>query len=192
MDESIALVELSKSGRRACVKTFEYAHIEVGSKIWFPRRHLGDADARPLDDAADCGFWGAAGRRHVLRVATYAFATRHAARLRGLFDRVVFDEAHCLRNEKTRRHAALLDVARHAPVVHCLTGTPVVNASTDVLSLFRVLGYGGPRPAVWNSNLQPDFNVRVYDSFDASSSAVLREIDESNRFVQKSAESTSI
>ena len=146
MNGSIALVEFSKPSRRACVKTFEYAHIEVGSKIWFPRRHLGDADARPLDDAADCGFWGAAGRRHVLRVATYAFATRHAARLRGLFDRVVFDEAHCLRNEKTRRHAALLDVARHAPVVHCLTGTPVVNASTDVLSLFRVLGYGGPRP----------------------------------------------
>ena len=46
--------------------------------------------------------------------------------------------------------------------------------------------------AVWNSNLQPDFNVRICDSFDASSSAVLRELDESNRFVQKSAESTSI
>ena len=46
--------------------------------------------------------------------------------------------------------------------------------------------------AVWNSNLQPDFNVSICDSFDASSSAVLRELDESNRFVQKSAESTSI
>ncbi|KAH8047417.1 hypothetical protein JL722_13044 [Aureococcus anophagefferens] len=45
---------------------------------------------------------------------------------------------------------------------------------------------------VWNSNLQPDFNVRICDSFDASSSAVLRELDQSNRFVQKSAESTSI
>ena len=44
----------------------------------------------------------------------------------------------------------------------------------------------------WNSNIQPDFNVRICDSFDASSSAVLRELDESNRFVQKSAESTSI
>jgi hypothetical protein len=48
-----------------------------------------------------------------------------------------------------------------------------------------------PAP-VWNSNLQPDFNVRVCDSFDASSSAVLRELDESNRFVQESAESTSM
>ena len=48
------------------------------------------------------------------------------------------------------------------------------------------------RAPVPNSNLQLDFNVSVHDSFDASSSAVLRELDESNRFVQKSAESTSI
>jgi hypothetical protein len=44
----------------------------------------------------------------------------------------------------------------------------------------------------WKSNLQPDFNVRVCDRFDATASAVLRELDESNRFVQKSAESTSM
>ena len=46
--------------------------------------------------------------------------------------------------------------------------------------------------AVPNSNLQLDFNVSVRDSFDEISSAVLRELDQSNRFVQKSAESTSI
>ena len=45
---------------------------------------------------------------------------------------------------------------------------------------------------VWNSNLQPDFNVRVFECFDTSTSAVLRELAESNRFVQTSAESTSI
>jgi hypothetical protein len=38
-----------------------------------------------------------------------------------------------------------------------------------------------------NSNLQPDFNVIVCDT---STSAVLRELDESNRSVHKSAEST--
>ena len=48
------------------------------------------------------------------------------------------------------------------------------------------------REPVWNSNLQPDFNVRICDGFDANSSAVLRELDESDRSVQKSAESTSI
>ena len=40
------------------------------------------------------------------------------------------------------------------------------------------------------SNLQPDFNVRVCEWFDTSTSAVLRELAESNRFVQKSAAST--
>ena len=42
------------------------------------------------------------------------------------------------------------------------------------------------------SNLQLDFNVRACDRFDAIFSAVLRELDASNRFVQKSPESTSI
>ena len=44
----------------------------------------------------------------------------------------------------------------------------------------------------WNSNLQPDFNGRVIDRFGPASSAVLRELDESHRSVQKSAESTSM
>ena len=48
------------------------------------------------------------------------------------------------------------------------------------------------RATVPNSNLQTDFNVSVRDGFDEISSAVLRELDESNRFVQKSAESTSM
>ena len=45
---------------------------------------------------------------------------------------------------------------------------------------------------VWKSNLQPDFNVRVIERFGPDSFAVLRELDESDRSVQKSAESTSI
>ena len=45
---------------------------------------------------------------------------------------------------------------------------------------------------VCKSNLQPDFNMRVFEEADTSSSALLRELDESDRFVQKSAESTSI
>jgi hypothetical protein len=49
--------------------------------------------------------------------------------------------------------------------------------------------WSGP---VCKSNLQSDFNVRVFECFDKSTSAVLRELAESNRFVQKSAESTSI
>ena len=46
--------------------------------------------------------------------------------------------------------------------------------------------------AVPKRNLQPDFNVIVFECFDTSSSAGLRELDESDRSVQKSAESTLI
>ena len=48
------------------------------------------------------------------------------------------------------------------------------------------------RGAVWIPNLQSDFNVSVFDGFDARLSTVRRDLDESNRFVQKSAESTSM
>ena len=54
----------------------------------------------------------------------------------------------------------------------------------------------GPNARPWGtvckSNLQPDFNVRVCECFGTSTAAVLRELAKSNRFVQKSAESTSI
>ena len=51
--------------------------------------------------------------------------------------------------------------------------------------------YAGPA-AVWIPNLQPDFNVSVFERFGPGSFAVLRELDESDRFVKKSAESTFI
>jgi len=60
------------------------------------------------------------------------------------------------------------------------TGAPASNASSVVIE------------PVWKPNLQPDFNVSVFECFDAISSTVLRELDESDRSVQKSAKSTSI
>ena len=71
----------------------------------------------------------------------------------------------------------------------------LVDARPDVDAAVAAAAAAFPTPwpaAVWKSNLQPDFNVRVCDRFDARFSAVLRELAESNRFVQKSAESTSI
>ena len=47
-------------------------------------------------------------------------------------------------------------------------------------------------PPVWNSNLRPEFNVRIIERIAPDSSVALRELDESNRFVQKSAKSTSM
>ena len=67
---------------------------------------------------------------------------------------------------------------------------PVLRPEGGAPALMPVPGL--KRRPVPKPNLQPDFNVSIRDSFDATSSAVLRELDESNRFVQKSAESTSI
>ena len=115
------------------------------------RSHLGESDAAAIaspDDLDGDDDASSSPSRHVVRVCTYAFAVRHAALLlhQGAFKRVVFDEAHCLRNEKTKRHEALAALAKRTKIVHCLTGTPVVNSSSDVASLFRVLGYDGPKP----------------------------------------------
>ena len=59
MDESIALVEFSKHGRRNFVETVAYAHIEVGLKIWFPHRF-------PHQLVGELALWSAVGPYNVL------------------------------------------------------------------------------------------------------------------------------
>ena len=72
-------------------------------------------------------------------------------------------------------------------VAHLMTSAGLsVDGALDLVRETR------PSAAGPDSNLQLDFNVSVRDRFDAISSALLRELDESDRFVQKSAESTSI
>ena len=88
-----------------------------------------------------------------------------------------------------------IGMEKDGPAAWCEASPPKLWRGEQLGDRSRACGDAGWRPeslAVWNSNLQPDFNVRICDSFDASSSDVLRELDESNRFVQKSAESTSI
>ena len=65
-------------------------------------------------------------------------------------------------------------------------------AKRSPTTLASVAKHGNHALPAWKSNLQPDFNVSVIDRFGASSSALLRELDESDRFVQKSAKTTSI
>jgi hypothetical protein len=48
LDESIALVEFSKHSERVWSKPFDYAHIEVGLKIWNPHRYPGALPARDV------------------------------------------------------------------------------------------------------------------------------------------------
>ena len=85
-------------------------------------------------------------------------------------------------------HGAVYDITAFAPQHPGSLDTVLDFAGTDATTFFEDVGHSSVarkimRPTVWKSNLQHDFNVRVCDSFDASPSAVLRELDESNRFV---------
>ena len=75
--------------------------------------------------------------------------------------------------------------AGEAAVASCACACPL-RGDVDDRAFWNA---SGPVP---NSNLQLDFNVSVRECFDATSLASLRELDESNRSVQKLAESTSI
>ena len=90
------------------------------------------------------------------------------------------------------RHVASGDRAEQRALGACVFARGKGAVALERCAISSEAGFGVWLAPVWKSNLQPDFNVRLCDSFDASSSAVLRELDESNRFVQKSAESTSI
>jgi hypothetical protein len=90
-----------------------------------------------------------------------------------------------------RGHRALAMRRLRAAVVARVAGAARLVTEDVGRALVGVLGDDACSP-VWKSSLQPCFNVCLCDRFDAISLAVLRELDESTRFVQKSAKSTSI
>ena len=55
------------------------------------------------------------------------------------WDRVVFDEAHHLRNNQTRTHKGALQIK--APIRWLVTGTPIQNRKSDFFALCHVMGY---------------------------------------------------
>ena len=60
--------------------------------------------------------------------------------LRIQWDRVIFDEAHHLRNSKTRRFYWAKQIM--APIRWLISGTPVQNKRADFYSLCNMLGFG--------------------------------------------------
>jgi SNF2 family DNA or RNA helicase len=65
------------------------------------------------------------------------------------FDVLIVDEAHRLRNYKTKQSKALYTIAKKAKHVFALTGTPAVNHPSDVYGILRLL-----RPRKYNSYWQ--------------------------------------
>ena len=75
--------------------------------------------------------------------------------LRIQWDRVIFDEAHHLRNSKTRRFYWAKQIM--APICWLISGTPIQNKRADFYSLCNMLGF---------AKLNKDSNVRyIMDNY---------------------------
>jgi len=70
--------------------------------------------------------------------------------LRVKWDRVIFDEAHHLRNCKTARFQWCKEIS--APIRWLISGTPVQNRRSDFYSLCNMIGFDKPFFKTFNSN----------------------------------------
>ena len=55
------------------------------------------------------------------------------------FDTVIFDEAHRLKGRETQVHKAALKLARRAPRLALVTGTPILNRADEMWSALHLL-----------------------------------------------------
>jgi len=95
-----------------------------------------------------------------------------------------------LRDDDAEKRRARAAAAAAAPAPRFFGDAAAAPPAEDPAA--RLLAKDPGSATAWKPNLQPDFNLSVCDSFDARLSPALRELNKSDRFVQKSAESTSI
>jgi DNA repair protein RAD5 len=67
------------------------------------------------------------------------------------WDRIVLDEAHRIRNKKTKLHLAALTL--EGRFRWCLTGTPLQNRASDLEALLGFLGIGDYDPIKLHNNM---------------------------------------
>ena len=76
-------------------------------------------------------------------VINYDILPKHAAGLTACrFAGIVFDEAHYLKNYRSKRSRAarsLIQSTPSEPLVHCLTGTPMTNRPRDLFPLLQLV-----------------------------------------------------
>ena len=133
-----------------------------------------------------CVLWNARARH------THVEATSHRPRPAQvlIFESAFNTDFHTLFNELGQILVlAVPGVALGTAATACCARAIYLDGAGDPRLPWPACALLGSGP---NSNRQPDFNLIVRDSFDATSSALRRALDESNRFVQKSAETTSI
>lgn len=84
------------------------------------------------------------------------------SKLGELFDAMIVDEAHFLRNLKSDRTQAVTGIAKKVPVKYALTGTPAVQHPKDIYGILKYL-----YPDRFKSQYQfcDQFFEKVYDPF---------------------------
>lgn len=71
---------------------------------------------------------------HYDKIANKSFLTKLQH-----FDRIILDEAHTIRNAKTKKCQAILSI--EATYKWALTATPILNSMSDVLTYLKFIGY---------------------------------------------------
>ncbi len=77
-------------------------------------------------------------------VINYDLVKKHAECLKKLpLAGYIFDEAHYLKNHRAQRTKAVYGLLEDAdsPIVHCLTGTPMMNRPRDLFPLLQLVGH---------------------------------------------------
>lgn len=77
-------------------------------------------------------------------VMNYDIVKKHAAALARIpFAGFIFDEAHYLKNHKSQRSKASTSLVEKSgsPMVHCLTGTPMMNRPRDLFPLLQLVNH---------------------------------------------------
>ena len=76
-------------------------------------------------------------------IINYDILGKHLAALKGIdWSGIVFDEAHYLKNHRTKRHRFAVNLAAESgddTVVHLLTGTPLTNRPRDLFPLLQLV-----------------------------------------------------
>jgi len=82
-------------------------------------------------------------------VANYDAVLNRESMLMMPWDRIVLDEAHCIRNHKTQKTKKILEIAQDVEIKWAVTGTPIVNNQKDAVTLFAFLGVPTKESMTW-------------------------------------------
>lgn len=93
-------------------------------------------------------------------------------------DMVIFDEAHYLKNPKSKRHMLAKEISKRCTYIYLLTGTPMSSGPKDLAALLDVMwqldSFGGYK-TFYNKYCDPMWNGFGYDYSGASNQRELHE-----------------